>query len=192
MTNEKKKAEARKALAEMYEVLGDSSRFCEHMNKIRPFLRESNPSAPVNNDALEALERVTTDARHGISGDDHEIMNADNYYKEMERHCTDIQLIKDNITGKTNIVKHHPLSKVDINRTLDMIKNHHDQISMDKFHSYVEEIRSQLTNPAQEVDIEALKKNSSVEGNYLLSSSYVNAWNDYLHKQGHLKAKGGS
>lgn len=45
-------------------------------------------------DALEALDRLRSDAVYGINSGDHEIMNPDNYQKEMQQHFDDVELIK--------------------------------------------------------------------------------------------------
>jgi len=42
----------------------------------------------------EALERLIKDACYGISSGDHEIMNPDNYKKEIEQHESDVKTIR--------------------------------------------------------------------------------------------------
>ena len=49
----------------------------------------------MNSDLLnKALDRLRSDAVYGINSGDHEIMNPDNYQKEMQQHFDDVQLIQ--------------------------------------------------------------------------------------------------
>ena len=47
--------------------------------------------------AQEAFERIRQDANHGISCDDHDIMNPENYKKEMRQHGKDVKLVRETL-----------------------------------------------------------------------------------------------
>lgn len=58
-----------------------------------------------NKDALDAFERILKDAFYGINSGDHEIMNPENYEKEMSRCCGDRQTVLNALQTQAELVE---------------------------------------------------------------------------------------
>lgn len=81
------------------------------------------------NDFELAFERIADDASYGIRSDDHEIMNPENYKKQMKQHYEDVELVKRLIDSKASqfkmidgMITRYDELFVDYNKLQDRIK----------------------------------------------------------------------
>ncbi|MFA7333375.1 MAG: hypothetical protein WC130_03680 [Kiritimatiellia bacterium] len=61
---------------------------------VRKALKSHPPAVTGDRGALEALDRITSDAMYGIGSDDHELMNPESYSKAFNTHCDDVKTVR--------------------------------------------------------------------------------------------------